>query len=568
MASTDAVDAPLMVTRRGVVPAILVAITVVGAIVRVTGLGTAGLFYDDAWFALPARVGIGTALKMVVTTPGYTLVQSAWISLGPAGNLWPKVLPFVLGVLAPPAGYWLARRLQLPRWAALVTAALLAAAPAAFEYSVRVKEYEADLLLAVVVLVAVEAARRRRTTTSIVMVAVVSVVAVAMSSSLIVVVTGSWVALLLAVLADRRRTAALVVAGAITAVICGLQSLWISTHIPNRLTTFWIATDRLVGKPFSGPHLLHTLALTPGGLAQGFLGTPLPTGQFPLVWQISHAAEAGLIALGVLEAAVVIVLIQPSLAAAVRRRAADPAMALLAPSLTVVVAVLLWLVGIVPLGTGRTDLVLYPAIAVLLSSGLVRLADRLRSTGSIAASTRRTIAVGVACIAALVGMGLSWHQRSWYPAQNLDALRAKMGAQLRPTDIKVVAGRNSFTWAYQGDSPFVVHIDRNDVRARTVGFWVTFTPARVFEVVPTRTALNPTGAIAIPGLAELPPSAHRLWVFATTNAVLSPSAYRVRGPLARSMTPIGVGPLLRKAGWSPQHGRFHAAGVEAVLYTR
>ena len=106
------------------------------------------------------------------------------------------------------------------------------------------------------------------------------------------------------------------------------------------------------------------------------------------------------------------------------------------------------------------------------------------------------------------------------------------------------------------------------MRARTVGFWVTFTPARVFEVVPTRTALNPTGAIAIPGLAELPPSAHRLWVFATTNAVLSPSAYRVRGPLARSMTPIGVGPLLRKAGWSPQHGRFHAAGVEAVLYTR
>ena len=46
------------------------------------------------------------------------------------------------------------------------------------------------------------------------------------------------------------------------------------------------------------------------------------------------------------------------------------------------------------------------------------------------------------------------------------------------------------------------------------------------------------------------------------------SAYRVRGPLARSMTPIGVDPVLRKAGWHQQHGRFHAAGVVAVLYTR
>ena len=568
MTDTGTTASPGHLARRGVVPALLVAITLAGAIVRSTGLSDAGLFYDDAWFALPARVGIGTALKMVVTTPGYTLLQSAWISMGPTGNLWPKVLPFVLGVLAAPAGYWLSRRLSLPRWAALVSAGLLAAAPAAIEYSVRVKEYEFDLLLGVLVLVVIEAARRRRTIAALVLLAVVSSASVAMSSSLIVVVVGAWAALLASAVIDRRRVGAVVATGAATAAFCGLLAAWIATHIPDRLTKFWVDTDRLVGKPFSTPHLLHTAGLTPGGLAHGFLGTPLPTGQFPLTWQISHFAEIALLVLGVAELVLLALVVRPPLAAVIRRRTDDPALALLAPALTLLAAGALWLVGVVPLGTGRTDLVLYPSIAVLVSAGLARLAGLMADKVDLSGSARRSISVGLACVVAVCGLGLSWHQRSWYPAQNLDQLRQRMGARLHPGDIEVVAGRNSFTWAFQGDSPFVVHVDRNDVRARTVGFWVTFPSPRVLEVQPTKLNLNPLGATEIPGLTALPASAHRLWVFATTNLVLSPSAYKISGPTARAMTPIGVDPILRQAGWHQRHGRVHAAGVVAVLYTR
>ena len=568
MVESETQDPSERLGRRGVVPVLLVVITLVGAVVRSTGLTSAGLFYDDAWFALPARVDMGTALKMVVTTPGYTMLQSAWISLGPAGNTWPKVLPFILGALAAPAGYWLSRRLALPRWAALVAAGLLAAAPAAIEYSVRVKEYEADLLLGVVVLAVLETARRRRSVTSIVTLGVVSVLSVGMSSSLIVVVVGSWLALLASVVIDRRGRPAVVMTGAVTAVCCGLQALWISSHIPDRLTKFWVDTDRLVGKPFTTPHLLHTASLTPGGLAHGFLGTPLPTGQFPMTWQISHFAEIAMLVLGVIEVVLLVVLVRPSIAAAIGRRSEDPALALLAPSLTLVVAVLLWLVGIVPLGTGRTDLVLYPAIAVLVAAGLARMARLVTTRTELGPSSRRAVALALACVAAIGATGLAWHQRSWYPAQNLDQLRQRMGARLHPDDIEVVAGRNTFTWAFQGDSPFVVHVDRNDVRARTVGFWVTFTTPRVLEVQPTKLTLNPLGATTIPGLTQLPPSAHRLWVFATSNLVLSPSAYKIAGPTARAMTPIGVDPILRRAGWHQMHGRVHAAGVVAVLYTR
>lgn len=554
---------------------VLALITVVGAVVRATGLGSAGLFYDDAWFALPSRVGIGTAMKMVVTTPGYTLLQDAWISAGPSGNAWPKVLPFLLGVLAAPAGYWLSRRYEMPRWVALCVAGLLAAAPAAIEYSVRVKEYEADLLLGVAVLGVAELVRRRRSGTSLASLAVVSLLAVLMSSSLLVVVGGSWAALIAIAFGDRRWLRSVLAFGVATAAACGLETMWISSHIPSSLTEFWITTHRLVGAPFSSSSLAHTIALTFAGLLHGLVGTPLPTGPFPMTLVISDTAETLWIASGALALVLFVVLVWPVVRSIGRRRDGDPALALLAPSLTMILALVAWVGGAVPLGTGRSDLALYPAIAVLLGAGLLRLSGRLAKIG-IAPATRRSATVALTCAAGLATTGLAWHQRSWYPAQDLAVLHRAMVARgvLHPGDVSVVEGRNTYGWAFEGLSPFVVHIDRNDPRGRTVGFWVTFPSDRVLAVESS----TPTGAIkgqrAIPGLDQLPPSAHRLWVFGTTNSTYSPSAYRIRGPRGRLMMPMGIDPLLSKHGWTAQHGwtprsgRVHAPGVVAVLYTR
>ena len=560
---------PTPSTHRALVPVLLGLITLIGALVRATGLGGAGLFYDDAWFALPARVGVGTVLKMVVTTPGYTLLQSAWISAGPAGNAWPKVLPFVLGVLAAPAGYWLSRRCGLPRWVGLAIAGLLAASPAAIEYSVRVKEYEADLLLAVGVLAVAELVRRRGTAASIGAMVAVSIGAVLLSTSLLVVVVGAWSALLMIAIAGRRRAVGLLVGAAITGAACGLTALWVSSHIPDKLTAFWIQTHRLVGAPLTSSNLAHTLALTPAGLLHGLVGMPLPTGRFPLTAQISDSAEVGLLVLAVALLVLLALLVAPSLRAVVRRRVDDPALALLAPSMTMLVALLLWAVGTVPLGTGRTDLVLYPALALLLGGGLVNVAERTRA--SVASPTvRRRTGVVLAGAAVLLGAWMAWDQRSWYPGQDLATLRHTMATSgdLRPGDVAVVVGRNSYTWAFDGLSPFVVHVDRNDPRARTVGFWVSFTDPRVLAVEPTQATAAAPSTNVIPGLAGLPASAHRLWVYATTNATYSPSAYRLTGPLARAMTPTGVDPLLHRQGWTQQRRRVHAPGVVAVLYTR
>ena len=52
---------------------ILGAITLVGAILRGLGIHNGTLTRDDAWIALSTRVPLGTALHMLVTTPGFTL---------------------------------------------------------------------------------------------------------------------------------------------------------------------------------------------------------------------------------------------------------------------------------------------------------------------------------------------------------------------------------------------------------------------------------------------------------------------------------------------------------------
>lgn len=545
----------------------LAIITALAAVVRLPGLNDSGLFYDDAWFALPSRVPLHTALDMVVTTPGYTVLNDAWIALGPSGNLWPKVLPFVIGVAAVPAIFWLSRVLRLPTWAGLVMSALVAASPAAIEYSVRVKEYEADLLLAIVVLAATEQARRVRSRRSLIVLSAVSVGSVVMSTSLLVAVAGCWVALLAVSIADRRDRAGIVVTGAITAVLCAGPVLFVAGHIPRSLTEFWVATDRLMGAPYNGSHLAHIVALTAGGIAHGFVGTPLPA-TFPQTVKISHGSEAWLLALGVLELMVFAVMALPSVRDVLRRRVDGSSVAGLASVTSILVAVVLWGVGLVPLGTGRTDLVLLPAACVLLGFGLVRLRRVGARQSWLSATSRRSIKIALVVVACAAGSLLGWHQRSWYPAQDVTKVVDAIDRDLRPGDAIAVTGRNTFTWAFEGLSPFAVHLDRNDPKARTIGFWVTFTPRKVIEVTGVERGLIRTPNRLMPGLTDLPPDTRRLWLIGITYSTYSPSAFRFHGPLARRMVPTGANGALIHAGWHRTTTAYRSPGEIAVLYRR
>ena len=81
---------------------LLAVITAVAAIARV-GFSNGTLYRDDAWVALTTRVPLGTAAKMVVTTPGFVLGERLWIGWFPhsvALDQLPTFLASVLGVVA------------------------------------------------------------------------------------------------------------------------------------------------------------------------------------------------------------------------------------------------------------------------------------------------------------------------------------------------------------------------------------------------------------------------------------------------------------------------------------
>ena len=548
---------------RAIAGGVLALVTLLGALVRLPGIDRSGLYFDDAWFALPARVPFATALKMIVTAPGYTMLQREWIVLGPGGNVWPKVLAFLLGVACIPVMYFVARRLGFGLWLSVAIAGLVAVSPAAIEYSVRVKEYEGDLLFAAVVLVTAEAVRRTPTTRRLVVLGVVSVVAVTMSTSLVVVVVGSWLAVLLEALVVRIATGRVLVAGAVTALVCAVPTLWIAGRIPPRLTAFWRANDHLVGGPFTLHHASLLIAAVPLGLAHGLVGTPV--GQSSVLFGHSILGTvASACGLGILLLATFVVVRSC-------RRDAVPVDRVGVSSLaTISFALLLWLVGAVPLGTGRTDLVVYPSIAILGGLAAREVISWLRSSPATM-RVAPTLVVGTGVVLALVGAGVAWRSASWYPAQDVSSLPAATSWQAHRNTAVLVTARNSYTWAFEELSSFRVHSSKTDPASSTIGFWVTFDSPRVLEQVASP-GRGPSTVIdtrsVVPGLGALPPRVARLWLIAPTASTFSPSSGRLRGPAAERIVPSRAMRILDAAGWRRSTVVERAPGVAAILYRR
>ena len=123
-----------------------------GITIRAWGISASGLFFDDAWFALPSRFPASKIFGMINTTPGYSLLQGVWIGLDPTSNAWAKSLALVFGIASIPAMALLGRRLGLRLLGCGGLMLLVVAAPVAIAYSVRVKQFEFDLFASIVVL--------------------------------------------------------------------------------------------------------------------------------------------------------------------------------------------------------------------------------------------------------------------------------------------------------------------------------------------------------------------------------------------------------------------------------
>ena len=535
---------------------VLALILVVGAIVRLTGWSTGGLFFDDAWVALPARVPLSTAVHMWLSTPGYTLLQRQWSLVAPDNLRWVLALPLITGLVAPAVAFVLGRVLRFPNWIALTMAAFVAVEPCAIEYSVAVKPFELDLVAGMVLLAVAEVVRRNRTVRSLVGLSILSIVAVFMDISLLIVVVGVWLALAVIAYLDRREWSATLLWAGITGLVVVPGALAVEQGIPPYDDQFFRSLGTLVAPPYTPSDLYNVFVKSGGGLAHGLFSTPSP---FGLGDHISTSATVFVVAVTVLELALLVVLAAPAAKACVRKRPGDPSLRDLASVFVIVVALLAYVAGKVPIGDGRTDLVIVPAITVLLASGLQRFTAFARRR--ISPGTAVRVSLVAAVVAAVAGTAFAWEQRSWYPTQDLKALHQKILQHGGSDDVQLVTFRNSYTWAYDQLSPFRVHFSAKSGLSLGIGYWVTFPSPKVLkENSPT----NP----GVPRLAELPSNDRRLWLIGTTLLNASPSTVHFKSALAQFPSSSSAPTALRQNGWHATSTTLTAPGVFAVLYVR
>ena len=327
--------------------AALVVVAAFGGALRGGGLTSQGLWRDDAWVALSGHVGIGEAWQMWATAPGTYLVDRTVLVLGSGSTIWAQMPAFVAGIAAIPATYALARCFRLSRLAGVLMATGIALAPLCIIYSTRVKEYEVDILLSCATLAVGEVARRTPGARQLATLAVVSVVAFACSATVAVVIAGVWLAQAVATWRGRRRGWPRPVVVAAVAAVCGCAAVALIFYdeISPSLARFWAA----------------------GFVSHQSIGSFVSS----LGWIVWHLL-ADAVGLGALSAPLRVVLLGLWLAIAVVGLRANRSM--LAPALALVLAVLASVARVQPLGTGRTDQYLYPAVLLLTAAGITRIA--------------------------------------------------------------------------------------------------------------------------------------------------------------------------------------------------
>lgn len=534
----------------------LVALTGFGAYIRAHGFTAYDLWFDDAWASLSARVGLSTAVHMVLTAPGYSLAMRSWLRLDPTTTWWAQTPAFVLSVLATPAVYGLVRWLRSPRWVAFGAAVVITMSPVAVQYATRVKEYPFDLLAACVLLALVERLRRAPSAGRLVALAVASVLAFLVSAGSAPVIAGVWGCAIVATWPTRRlRTSLLVAIGGIGA---GAILVWAAflRSLPAVLNTNWRRRGFLLDTR-SLPRVERSTSIMFGGFVHAVLAIPVPV-SFYRGGTGFHDLPVALVGAIVVLGAVAVPVVTT-----VRRRAASPA---LAASLTLLVALVAALAGKVPFGDGRTDEVLYPAFLVCLAAVVEPVAAFVRRNAAAAGTRVTAIALGLALVAGSVAFGAS-HQ-GVYPTISLRGVWTRLHPLVRSGDVVFVDTFNSFTWCYYELTPCHVKIGGTPLWPQG------FEPRpnkRHGHGVPVVFIATHYG-IPLPEFTTAQSHASRIWyvgyTFGTFDVGASPTRYNV--PVATYFTG-----LLRRDGWHavpqrPGGPRTVVFGVHAYaqLYVR
>jgi hypothetical protein len=456
----------------------LATVTAVGAAIRARGFSNLGLFRDDAWVAMSAKVGLGTAWHMWVTAPGFYFLERTFIAAGAGTTSWDQGPVFVAAVACIPATYALIRYFRLGRVVGLVAALLVSVSPVCVAYATRIKEYPVDFLLVCALLALAEAVRRRPAPTRVAALALCSVAAFTVSASEGAAVAALWLALLVLTVRARPYPWPVLAGAAATAAASTLVASVFYSHLSSGPTTYWVIHGGFIEHHSFG-EVVSTANTSTWNLLNGLFG--LPT--FGAGWRL----------------VVVLAWLTLSVFALVRRPSV-----LLGPALVVAAAFGASAVHMAPLGTGRTDEYLYPALLLLLAVGvsevavaLLRQPDReehVEMDGEDAGAAGAkddvaphrswlfTAAATTAFVALVVGGALLFeradHATQPYAGVDVSALSAAIRSHEQPGDHIFVSELMRYPWALYEDAP--LHLEFGTGWA--TGFTVVSTDPNTFIV--------------------------------------------------------------------------------------
>jgi 4-amino-4-deoxy-L-arabinose transferase-like glycosyltransferase len=380
---------------------------------------------------------------MSSTTPGFTLAERAWIGFDQGSSFWAQLLPFFAGVCGIVAIYLLVRFWGLARWLALGAAFVVAASPIAAQYATHVKEYSTDFLLACLVLWLGEVARRSPTKRTLVALGVSSAGAVLVSGAVVPVIVGSWAAVLLSHLRDGEAVRRIGAAGVAMAGFLGVVYLLFFRDLPGVLHRFWAN-----GGAFLDHSSLHAL-----WDSFSYALSVITVGLFPAAGHTDIYGGAHWTASRIfLPAALLLIVLVLGVTAGGR---AAP------PGLTLLVAVGASLVGAIPLGTGRTDEVLYPAVILLAALGVHQIVQQSAARfgrlhhGRVIGPVLLGLVVGLVAVASL--NSYSVRHPNGYPVINVRQLASIMRAHTQDGDRVLVDPYTRYDWTlYEAKQVHVV----------------------------------------------------------------------------------------------------------------
>jgi hypothetical protein len=423
---------------------VLWAVTALGTAIRFRGLTSGGLRTSDAWVALTPKVGMGEAWHMFANAPGFYFLAREWLQLYPGATWWGQLPVLVMGVASIPAIYALFRYLKFDPWVQLLAAFVVAISPICIIFSTRYKEYSADFLVACLLIAAAEEIRRHWRPRDIRNLAVLTVVGFVLSGSTVPVILAAWLAVGVHGWRTHYPWRSLLKSALPAVTICLLFDRLFYGHLSPYLNQSWSNNFFSDASPFAFIDSVGRLTVS---LYQGMTGS-------------------------VLNGAIVSVLLTGLAILGLRRGAV-----MLSSVLVVGAALVACTLRIIPLGTGRTDEVLYPALLLLIGSGLQNAARSFTSSVSATQWHRRCVAgIGLISMSVLLLGGLATSNH--YDNTDVRPLAAQVAQQLHPGDHIVVDAMLRYPWAlYEDQSPHIV-LGQNWM----TGFTVTSTQPNTFLV--------------------------------------------------------------------------------------